>query len=89
MREEKQCGTEHFHVYSLINVFLCAVTLLAAGDLIVNKKDPVTCWGLVRKTKLLSTQGACIVNKKQMCQCIYKIIINCSKFSEKQVGSYW
>lgn len=75
----------------LINVYCVLVTLLDAADLIVNKKDSITCLGLVRKIELFTIvkDVACILNNKQMCQCIYKIIVNCNKFYENQIESYW
>ena len=39
------------------------VTLLDAEDLTVNKKDPISCLSLVRKTKFLSTCSLSPVRK--------------------------
>lgn len=45
-----------------------------ARDQTVNRKAPVACWGLVRKTKELSTSRACTENGKEMCQCLCEIL---------------
>lgn len=73
----------------LISVYRVLVPLLDAANLIVNKKGPVTCLGLVRERENGSPHVACILNNKQMCQCIYEIIVNCNKFYDNhQIESY-
>lgn len=43
-------------------MFLCAITLLAAGDLIVKKKDPHDMLGPSQKDKTALHRVTCIVN---------------------------